>query len=349
MGNGGPGKEFEDGTGSCPQCTFQNGSEASKCEVCGHVFKASPGSCPACTFANDPSAESCSMCGTVLIKKNKKPGRAASSEQISKSQKALKAAGTHLHGDKKKDVPVFAAAAFRPLPNMSVELKTNLTVSYKEASALLDAYKEIRGMKDRTQRHPVKTFILSTLTNGLPLFNKMPEINKEIKMCLGYVLHKTIKEKDKGRKRDLAIEMAAAFTACQDLGVEVDGYDAAFMDKDRRRLSAQQRQKAKDAFVRSFSASEFILELVEDVNQKQSSSSKEEKSYARNFDLNKLYTWASEQDKARFDRYSIYYDESRGKEYLSPQEEQSRSIVPYLSPNVAREILTLLGVVDVRS
>mmetsp|Transcript_45392 Transcript_45392/g.73022 ORF Transcript_45392/g.73022 Transcript_45392/m.73022 type:complete len:277 (-) Transcript_45392:620-1450(-) len=237
---------------------------------------------------------------------------------------------TNNKGDKKKDVPVFAAAAFRPLPNMSVELKTNLTVSYKEASALLDAYKEIRGMKDRTQRHPVKTFILSTLTNGLPLFNKMPEINKEIKMCLGYVLHKTIKEKDKGRKRDLAIEMAAAFTACQavqqrviysmfsrlanieldfkaqiykalsqykhraldkavvvaigthadphwrsavhvalfeDLGVEVDGYDAAFMDKDRRRLSAQQRQKAKDAFVRSFSASEFILELVEDVNQ----------------------------------------------------------------------------------
>jgi len=68
-------------------------------------------------------------------------------------------------------------------------------VTYKEVSLLLDTYPEVKQMRDRTGRTPVKTFINYSYVNGLPLFKDYPEINREVIMCLGYVLYKIINEK----------------------------------------------------------------------------------------------------------------------------------------------------------
>eukprot|EP00471_Norrisiella_sphaerica_P007353 CAMPEP_0184481926 /NCGR_PEP_ID=MMETSP0113_2-20130426/3516_1 /TAXON_ID=91329 /ORGANISM="Norrisiella sphaerica, Strain BC52" /LENGTH=225 /DNA_ID=CAMNT_0026861377 /DNA_START=98 /DNA_END=775 /DNA_ORIENTATION=- len=223
-------------------------------------------------------------------------------------------------------------------------------------------------------------------------------------MCLGYVLYKIINEKDTRRKKQLTIELASGFTACQavqqrviyslyarlanieldfeaqmfkalsqfkhraldtavvfaigknadphwrsavhvavleELGVEVDGYDAAFMDKDRRVLTTKQRETAMKAFLRSFSAQEFILEFVQDINQDKGSG---RAGLVRNFGLKKLCQWVSEHKKESFDPYSIYYDEKKSSEYATHQSKKFRSMVPFLSFNVARSILKMMGI-----
>mmetsp|Transcript_19028 Transcript_19028/g.36829 ORF Transcript_19028/g.36829 Transcript_19028/m.36829 type:complete len:413 (+) Transcript_19028:84-1322(+) len=410
MGN----KESRESTTiTCPKCTLANKKDAFQCEVCGERLGQIPGECPTCTFAgNDPSALQCSVCATPLQQeddgsdtKELDPKKIAATQALlSKHAKAIK-------GDEKSTPPVFASAAFRALPNISEDVKTSLTVSYKEASTLLDTYSEVKSMRDRTKTRPVKEFMLSTLTQGLPLFARKPQINKEVKMCMGYVMFKIFHHKNAQRRKDLMIELADAFTACQavqqrviytmfaklanveldfqqqvfkalsqfkhrcldkavcagigtgadphwrsachvavwdDLGVQVDGLEAATLDKDIRHLNGSARKKVIGLFVGYFNANEFILEFLQDVNQTSTKKRKkgegDDLTLSRNFGLQKLYQWAAEQDKGTFDPHSIFYDDAHPHDYLAAQAKDQRSYVPYLSPKIARKILRLLGV-----
>jgi len=83
------------------------------------------------------------------------------------------------------------------------------------------------------------------------------------------------------------------------------------LSKDRRVLTTKQRETAMKAFLRSFSAQEFILEFVQDINQDKGSG---RAGLVRNFGLKKLCQWVSEHKKESFDPYSIYYDEKKSSE-----------------------------------
>ncbi|GAB5372137.1 hypothetical protein AAMO2058_001639700 [Amorphochlora amoebiformis] len=406
MGNETSSRKRESGKeGSCNKCTFLNSPKANSCEMCGNVLKIAPGMCSSCTFVNSEDADTCSMCGNEIKSPSSTNGRKIDPKMLESTQKLLKKHSKLLKGEDSKLEPVvFSIAAFQALPNISTDTKKKVNVSYKEASKFIDSIKEIGSMRDRTNTKPVKQFMLSTLISGLPLFSKHPKINKEVMMCMAYVFRKLIDEKDLTRKKNLAIELASAFSACQavqqrviyslfaklaniefdfreqmfkalsqykhraldqsvlisigvnadphwrsachvevfqKLGVEVDGYQAALMDKDRRRLQPNQAKKVISSFLSFFSANDFIQEFIADTNQAGGS---DKKGVARNFDLQKLYQWASKQDPGVFNKYSIYYDEDTPKDYVSPQPNKDRSILPYLSPKVARKILTLLGI-----
>lgn len=60
--------------------------------------------------------------------------------------------------------------------------------------------------------------------------------------------------------------------------------------------------------------------------------------------LKRQVSW---EDRAkRFDKYSIFYDESRSHEYDAPQQSEKIGMLPYLSRNTALELMRLLGVVN---
>ena len=132
----------------------------------------------------------------------------------------------------------------------------------------------------------------------------------------------------------------------EDTGVEVDGYAAAKMDKDRGRFPfTRERKKIVDLFLKYFSAHEFLQEMMADVNQPAGEDGKGKgASSTRIFDLDKLYRWAGEQDSSVFDKYAIFYDEENAADYSRPQPKAERSVAPYLSEKIARSILRVLGV-----
>mmetsp|Transcript_23535 Transcript_23535/g.41631 ORF Transcript_23535/g.41631 Transcript_23535/m.41631 type:complete len:170 (+) Transcript_23535:190-699(+) len=145
-----------------------------------------------------------------------------------------------------------------------------------------------------------------------------------------------------GPTSDPHMRSACHVAVYEELGIEVDGYDAALLDKDRRRLSKSQKTKVVSAFAKFFSAKQFILEMIQDVNQ---TTQVKPSSAVRNIDLNKLYRWASEQDQSSFDAFSIFFDESKANEYITKQPKEQRRILPHLSPKIARKILRVLEIV----
>eukprot|EP00457_Paulinella_chromatophora_P005369 gb/GEZN01005386.1/.p1 GENE.gb/GEZN01005386.1/~~gb/GEZN01005386.1/.p1 ORF type:complete len:440 (-),score=97.62 gb/GEZN01005386.1/:491-1771(-) len=103
--------------------------------------------------------------------------------------------------------------ALQRLPVSKVEAWTPVTE--QEARGILQQYPEIAGMLDRTGSVPVEMYILSTLSNGLPLFQDQPTINEEIKQCLNYIFHRVGTEEKASERKRLVMEVARAYQQCQ--------------------------------------------------------------------------------------------------------------------------------------
>jgi len=256
-------------------------------------------------------------------------------------------------------------------------------------------------MKDRTKTYPVETFILATLTQGLPLFKSQPHINRDIMYCLQYIFYKIKLEKNKTTSKSWILELARAYQSCQAVqqqtitnlftrlsnveltfehqilrmlaqfktrivdetvqtssgkadphtrssillsieeatGVELDGHEAAVLDKDKPPLDEKSKEGFVSDFLGRFSAETFLIEFVDDINQKEGIS--------RNFDRDKFYAWVMKLGpEVTFDKHSVFYDSDHPEEYSAPQAEADHGVIPYLSLTVGRNILRILGHMD---
>jgi hypothetical protein len=125
------------------------------------------------------------------------------------------------------------------------------------------------------------------------------------------------------------------------LHMSLDGQTGARIDPQLHRVEGKKAKKVCDTFLSCLNASEFVLEFAQDINQRNADG------FSRNFDRDKFYAWVMALEDSTFDKYSVFYDPDRPGDYErvgGAQPEGDRDVIPYLSPNVAIEVLKRLEV-----
>ena len=144
--------------------------------------------------------------------KSKSPGRKKENKQKSPDHEITVAPETPEPSPHNKTM--FLDKAFTALPINSNEVPSFTNLSQADCQRLLSAVPAITSMMDRTGEVPVTVFILSTLQNGLPLFNSKPNINRDIKFCLNYIFYRASKSSGEESAR-LMMKLAKAYQSCQ--------------------------------------------------------------------------------------------------------------------------------------
>jgi len=122
---------------------------------------------------------------------------------------------------------------------------------------ILHTYEEIGSMYDRTGSTPVEKYILSTLTDGLPLFKHQKTVNDDIKYCLNYIFYKLNEEKDGVKKKKLVLDVAAAYQSCQtvqqqaitNMYASLAGVDFSFEKQTLKLLSSFKLRKLEELVI----------------------------------------------------------------------------------------------------
>lgn len=311
---------------------------------------------------------------------------------------------------------VFARRALDRAPMCRDQIPDFKQLTYGESKALMESFPEVKAMKDRTGKVPVIDLLLSTLAQGLPVFNKQPKINQDIIYSLQYIFYRIKSEKQPQVKKSTMMEIASAYQACQavqqqtiiamfsrltnielnfenqvlktigaykmrklDLlvaqlnpqldhltgphvrsnyimalehrGIQLEGSEGAFLDKDARQLSPAEADRVTTEYLNLLSAEEFAQEFMEDINCQTAAGPK-------NIDCDKFYKFAmaqirdssaadgNAQHQGGFDPQLIFYDEDHPDWYPAPQPEADRNMRPYLRKQVARLVLKHAGLVD---
>eukprot|EP00808_Paulinella_micropora_P018758 g21843.t1 len=336
---------------------------------------------------------------TSALVADSQPMRRVSSTRASKPLEFSSVCGLTWSSESLKRLPV----------QKTVEHKQ---VTEAEASELLASFPELNDMLDRTGSVPVAVYILSTLTNGLPLFSSQPTVNEDVKHCLNYIFHRVREEKSESERRRLVMEVARAYQQCQTIqqqaivnlyaslvnvvldfkaqllqmlsqyklrkldelvfklnpganevpdsypnrqpphirsayicaldakGIQLEGLEASQLDVNRPNLSKAQITKVVSGFASLLDVDEFVADFVADINHSAG--------FAQHVDRDKFYSWVmkmqDKQGEQPFEKHSIFYSEERADEYPTPQKEEDRDIKPYLSNQVARDILTRVGI-----
>eukprot|EP00026_Physarum_polycephalum_P005306 Phypoly_transcript_05338.p1 GENE.Phypoly_transcript_05338~~Phypoly_transcript_05338.p1 ORF type:complete len:576 (+),score=137.91 Phypoly_transcript_05338:25-1728(+) len=114
-------------------------------------------------------------------------------------------------------------------------------------------------------------------------------------------------------------------------GVDLPGKQVAIMDHAQPHPPPPEIQNVVSTWPTLFSVDTFISEFVGEINQGAN---------AKFIDHSKFYQWVNQlDDKAGFDKHSVFYNEENKDDYDAPQKEEDQLVLPYLSKKVAAEVL----------